>query len=184
MKQIKNVDTREDLYNMIPKGGVGAEIGVCRGQNAVQLFFRARPSVLHLVDIWKDFGIRRHDEPQLWYKDYSEVVRNLFEEEIESGQVQVHKAYSVSWLHHLEDESLDWVYLDANHHYQSASRELNHAIKKVKKGGLILGHDYSSTPERWGSSVIRAVNERIQNGNLEMTAITKEKWPSYMTEVK
>jgi len=35
----------------------------------------------------------------------------------------------------------------------------------------------------WGTSVIRAVNERIQNGDIKMEAISNEVWPTYLTKV-
>ena len=38
MDKIKIAQTREELYLSIPKGGVGAELGVCKGSNAAILF--------------------------------------------------------------------------------------------------------------------------------------------------
>ena len=45
------------------------------------------------------------------------------------------------------------------------------------------GMNYLTNPQIWGSSIIRAVNERIQNGDIKMEVITNEKWPSYLTRV-
>ena len=53
MKVIKEVQTRQELYLEIPKGGVGAELGVCKGANAESLLVHTRPEKLYLVDIWK-----------------------------------------------------------------------------------------------------------------------------------
>ena len=38
MEKIKSIETREELYLEIPKGGIGAEIGVCKGINSMPLY--------------------------------------------------------------------------------------------------------------------------------------------------
>jgi hypothetical protein len=185
MDLIKEISTRDLMYDTIPKGGIGAELGVCRGVNAVQLIFRTKPSVLFLVDTWKISEKRRmaHDDPNLWYDDYFDSVTEIFNKEIKQGKVILRKQDSTSFLDSLEDNSLDWVYIDAAHQYQHVSREIDLSIKKVKSGGHIMGHDYLTNPQRWTTSIIRAVNERMQNGDIKMEAITNEKWPSYLTRV-
>lgn len=185
MDLIKEINTRDLMYDTIPKGGVGAELGVCRGTNAVQLLFRTRPSMLFLVDIWKEAEYIRppHEDPGLWYDDHFDSVAEIFNKEIEQGKVILHKQHGTSFLASLPDNFLDWVYIDSNHHYQNVSRELDLSVRKVKKGGYILGHDYIPNPQLWGTSIIRAVNERIQNGDMLMEAITNEKWPTYLTKV-
>ena len=180
--KIKELETRELIYDAIPKGGVGAELGACRGNNAVQLFFRTKPSTMFLVDKWVKMD-RDHEMTDLWYDDYSDSVAEIFAEEIEQGMVVLRKQHTTSFLGSLPDDCLDWVYLDSNHHYQNVSREIDLSLKKVKSGGYIMGHDYFPNPKIWGTSVIRAVNERIQNQDIAMKAITNEAWPTYLTEV-
>ena len=185
MDTIKKINTRELMYDTVPKGGIGAELGVCRGINAVQLLFRAKPAMLFLVDTWEESKILRppHEDPNLWYDDHFDSVSEIFEEEIVNGRVILHKQATTTFLASLPDSYLDWVYIDANHHYQFVKRDIDLSIKKVKSGGFIMGHDYMSNPRVWGVSIIRAVNERIQNGDIKMEAITSEKWPSYLTRV-
>jgi len=188
MEKIKDVETREELYLEIPKGGVGAELGTCKGLNAINLFFITKPSTMFLVDLWSEEtpdGILwpRVEDPSLWYDDHTALITNIFEEEINNERVVLIKDFSYKFFNDLPDDSLDWVYLDSDHQYKVISRELSLSIKKVKKGGYIMGHDYANVPNFWGSSVIRAVNERIQNGDIKMEAITLEKWPSYLTKV-
>ena len=42
-----------------------------------------------------------------------------------------------------EDNSLDFVYIDANHGFRYIAEDLWEWSKKVKKGGVISGHDYA-----------------------------------------
>lgn len=185
MDLIREINTRELMYDLIPKGGVGVEIGVCRGANAAQLLFRTKPSVMFLVDTWEEaeYARKPHADPNLWYDDHFDSVSEIFSEEINGGRVVIRKQHSTMFLSSLMDNSLDWVYIDSNHHYQTVSREIDLSIQKVKRGGYIMGHDYLTNPINWGTSIIRAVNERIQNEDIRMEAITNETWPSYLTRV-
>jgi hypothetical protein len=40
------------------------------------------------------------------------------------------------------DESLDFVYIDANHEYSYVVEDIKLWYPKVKKGGIVAGHDY------------------------------------------
>ena len=46
-----------------------------------------------------------------------------------------------------------------------------------------MGHDYSPNAQVWKAGVVRAVNEKIQEGKIRMIGITIERWPSFMCEV-
>jgi len=198
MDLIKEIPTRELIYDVIPKNGIGAELGVCRGSNAVQLFFRTKPAILFLIDKWEEIkdgkwcgeaaawpqgAGPKGRNPNLWMGDYEESFREIFEKEIDQGKVSVNKKSSIAFLSSLQDDSLDWVYIDSDHRYPCVSQEIDMSIKKVRKGGYIMGHDYFPNPAMWGTSVIRAVNERIQNGDIKMEAISNEVWPTYLTKV-
>ena len=57
------------------------------------------------------------------------------------------------------DKSLDFVFIDADHKYQSVAADINHWRPKVREGGVIAGHDFvTSYP-----GVIRAVKESFKN---------------------
>ena len=42
-----------------------------------------------------------------------------------------------------EDNSLDFVYIDANHDFVNFTQDLHEWYKKVRVGGIISGHDYA-----------------------------------------
>lgn len=42
----------------------------------------------------------------------------------------------------LQDESLDFAYIDARHDYSSVREDIRDWWPKVKPGGLLAGHDY------------------------------------------
>ena len=43
------------------------------------------------------------------------------------------------------DESLDFVYIDGNHEFRYIAEDIYEWTKKVKKGGIVSGHDYFFT---------------------------------------
>lgn len=182
-RQMVEIDTRSNLYKHFPRGGVGAEIGVCRGVNAANLFLATRPIKLHLVDIWARDKITEIYHPiDLHYNDWEQDVRLLFEAEIQSGEVEIHRKTGIAFLNSCQDASLDWIYIDGDHSYENLSRELRLAVSKVKAGGIIAGHDFV-VHKGWKSGVVRAVMNEIQRGTMVMKMITNEEFPSYLCTV-
>ena len=84
MDRIKEYETHMEMYLSLPKGGVGAEIGVCKGFNATFLWHVLKPSKLYLCDIWEERSPDAYliEDPELWYDDHSTLVGNLFAQEI------------------------------------------------------------------------------------------------------
>ena len=56
-----------------------------------------------------------------------------------------------------QDESLDLVFIDADHTYEGCKKDIDLWWPKLKKGGVMLGHDYGPHFE----GVVKAVNERF-----------------------
>ena len=44
-----------------------------------------------------------------------------------------------------EDNSLDLVFIDADHKYESVKNDINAWIPKIRKRGIICGHDYGGS---------------------------------------
>jgi SAM-dependent methyltransferase len=122
---------REELYERLPRGGVGAELGVAAGDNARSILARAQPRILHLMDIWRDERA----------EDYRGVQRE-FGEYISEGRVVLHQGDDLLSLMDLPDSYLDWVYLDTSHQYDHTQKELELLARKLKPTGILCGHDY------------------------------------------
>ena len=45
-----------------------------------------------------------------------------------------------------EDQSLDFVYIDAGHDFMNFTQDLHWWLKKIKIGGIMSGHDYARYP--------------------------------------
>jgi hypothetical protein len=58
---------------------------------------------------------------------------------------------------HVEDDSLDFVFIDADHSYEAVKEDIINWTDKVKVGGYVMGHDIN-----W-KCVRQAVSEIIGN---------------------
>ena len=56
-----------------------------------------------------------------------------------------------------EDESLDVVFIDLTHTYESVKEDIGLWLPKVKRGGILSGHDYEDS---W-PGVVKAVDEML-----------------------
>ena len=71
-----------------------------------------------------------------------------------------------------EDDSLDFVYLDAAHDYENVKADIAAWLPKLKKGGTIAGDDYALP---W-VGVMKAVDEAF--GGLKPLSIANTQWVS------
>jgi predicted O-methyltransferase YrrM len=59
-------------------------------------------------------------------------------------QIRFVRGYSDAVASQFEDESFDLVFIDADHTEEWVSRDLAAWVPKVKRGGVVSGHDYGS----------------------------------------
>ena len=69
-----------------------------------------------------------------------------------------HKDYSYNISEEFEDNSIDFIYIDADHTHESVNRDLKLYLPKLKPNGWIGGHDYNK--KQW-PGVVKAINENI-----------------------
>ncbi len=121
---------------------VGAEIGVDRA-NFSKLIVDHNDQV-------KLYGI----DPYLKYSDYREYVdqsdmdnvyktaQDKMKADVASGRYEFIRKPSMEALKDFKDESLDFVYIDGNHEGDYPYQDIKGWAKKVKKGGIVAGHDF------------------------------------------
>lgn len=159
LKNCQVLPSREDLLEQMPLHAICAEVGVAEGYFSEQILRICKPAKLYMIE----YG-----------KKYCENLRRRFATEIENEEVEILEGDSIEMLKKLQDNALDFVYLDATHDYEHPARELCVCKNKVKRGGLIMGHDYTrfSLWEAQQYGVVEAVNEFIVSNNYEMKFIT------------
>jgi hypothetical protein len=119
--------------------GVGVEIGVFKGQFSKHILDNWS-GTLYMVDPWRELDN---------YIDSSNHKNhpNAYLEAMQSIKGYEDRAFMIRALSNqavdlFDDESLDFVYIDGNHTYESVKEDMELWYPKLKKGGLFAGHDY------------------------------------------
>lgn len=168
--------TREELPAFLNHRGLfgrGAEVGVAGGHFS-ELLLRDWPgSLLISIDPW----------PETPGEDYADVT-NQPEQPQETLHAQTKRRLSAfgdrSMIWRMTSEeaaaridpaSLDFVYLDGEHDYQSVRRDLELWHDKVRPGGVMAGHQYvGRTLRQEASGVKTAVDEFFATKGLTVRA--------------
>ena len=150
--------------------GQGAEIGVFGGNMSVELLKNNPKLKLIMVDSWLPMELQpeHYRVSDDWHAHLSEqdqkinYITSVDNTEFAGTRRTILKMLSVEAAHLIVNESLDWVFIDADHTYIGASSDIEAWLPKVKKGGYISGHDYErgDCVPRFG--VRKAVDEAVK----------------------
>jgi predicted O-methyltransferase YrrM len=148
--QLKGLKMLIDEY--ITENFVMVEIGSFAGISSE--LFALHCKELYCVDLWDPYW-EITDKQRIEFAEFSfdKMIKNY-------ENVYKVKKSSVEASKNFEDGSLDLVYIDAAHDYDSVRQDILTWLPKIKKGGFIAGHDY-----RYDSNigVYEAVNDIFVN---------------------
>lgn len=165
---------REALYKLYAELGykVGCEIGVEKGKNA-QTMFEIIPNLkLYGVDSYKQHphaSYAYHASLRNWDEQYLQNVKQQCLNRMKGRNFILLEGFSEDVVHQIEDNSLDFVYIDADHSYDFVMQDIILWGRKIRKGGIMSGHDYfddSKTSLR-RAKVTQAVNDYTRVHNIE-----------------
>jgi len=146
---------------------IGAEVGVMQGFHALTIL-RNLPNIklFYLIDPY--LGLTPFDG--------NEDIKNLAKENLEPFKEKIRWVYKEFEACTTQDllDSLDFIYLDANHAYEYVKQDLLLSTKLVKKGGVISGHDFGWTGN--GGGVQRAVTEYINANRIPLSEKDGDWW--------
>lgn len=153
---------RPSLETLIGKKNlVGAEIGVAAGVNALEMLKGLDIKKLFLIDPYLKFkggpkdsqvmhtpGTKKRGFAETQMKPFKDKVEFIFDISANAADL-------------IEEDSLDFVYIDGNHATEHVAEDITLYLPKVKKGGLVAGHDYDV------KSVRKGVDRVLKNVNTE-----------------
>lgn len=129
------------------------ELGVLRGDFSRDLIKVMNPSVFYLIDI-------NTDKIEADVKTHSAAV-------VLTG---------ISWdiMANLQNESLDYVYIDADHSYHAVKNDIMITHQKLRVGGILQFNDYTtySPSENLHYGVLNAVNAYIENQSIKIIGLS------------
>lgn len=150
-----------------------AEIGVFAGDLSRRLLARREDLTLKMIDSWTvpretykasgDFHATLGAEQQ---EGYFALTRRVTA--FAGDRAEIIRADSAEAAKLIADQSLDLVFLDAEHSYEGVKADISAYYAKVKSGGFISGHDYANDDEKFGPMVKRAVDEFVEANGLHL----------------
>jgi len=155
---------------------IGAEIGVAEGEYS-EVLCKAIPGLnLYCIDAWQAYG---------GYNDYKNKER--FERFYATAQARlipygctIIREFSVDAVKHFINQYFDFVYIDAAHDFLSVTQDIAWWSAKVRKGGIVAGHDYKrDTNPTWRYHVKDVVPTWAYAHRISPWFITTEHTPSW-----
>lgn len=143
----------EIIKPYLGQDSIGAEIGVDQGGFGELLLPHCK--MLFLVDPWDDRDEVFHS------------VHKVYENDI---NVRVERQRSLDFMSKLADNSFDFFYIDASHHYRNVLRDISRGFQKLKPGGYLTGDDWI-----W-ESVSLALTHFSEAYGIELIPLESSQW--------
>ena len=127
--------------HFIKPNAVCVEVGVWKGDLSRQIIQKPI-SKLYLVDPWKsinDVEGRLHNTEQKNLDKIYRIVRRRFSFD---KKIEIIRKFSTEAMLDIQDDSVDWIYIDGNHSYEFVKEDLNGWWPKLRSGGFLCGDDY------------------------------------------
>lgn len=140
---------------------VGSWLGHSISYLAQKLQHKANAKI-YAIDLFDDsYALKKHKF--LEGKRYEIFQNNLKKANVEDVVIPIK---SVSWDAAMlfPDQSVDFVFIDADHSYESVKKDIDAWLPKIRKNGIISGHDYGNGNP---SGVKKAVDEKVSSFQLK-----------------
>lgn len=157
---------------------IGAEVGVQRAEYS-EVILKHNPDIKFFgIDAWTaNDGYRDINGDQDKYTQNYEIAKRR----TSSYNCTLIKKWSIDAANDIDDNSLDFVYIDANHDFEHCTQDISSWEKKVRKGGIVSGHDFwrhNGRPKIHVKDVVEAWCKAHEIKPL--FAITKDRCPNWM----
>lgn len=170
------MENREELAKHFAelKFNKGAEIGTERGYFAKTLLDANPKLKLSCIDAWTVYkGYRDHTRQDKLDRYYEETKKLL-----KPYTCTIIKDWSMDAVKKFKDGSLDFVYIDSNHDFKNVTDDIAEWSRKVRKGGIVSGHDYVRVRSSVECQVKDVVDAWGHAYGIKIE-VTKEEFPSW-----
>ena len=143
---------------------IGVEIGVFCGENAYNILSHLSIKTLYLIDPYKEYidFIYHSENKQNNAEIKAKKKLNKFNDKIKWLKMPSGEAYTKI------PNNLDFIYIDGNHNYEYVLKDMQLYYPKLKKGGIMGGHDYQCP------DVARAIVHFTDMNNLKFICLNED----------
>lgn len=177
-----------DYLNSLNLLDYAVEVGTHRGDYAECLLRCWKGDKLYCIDPWENPPGYEEQAALLWGgaktrdEDMEETRRVLSPY---PGRFELLEGRSDQIVHDFALSSLDFVYVDGDHRYESVLYDLLQWYPRLKIGGILAGHDFIQPGEAhsWAGEIQKAVLEFSSQFSLDVHLIVEEgglPWSYYM----
>jgi hypothetical protein len=132
-----------ELVNNRFASPVIVEIGIAGGHFTKQIVATVRGlESLHCIDPWKHFETGYEDACNLSQAEQDERYRQFCKDVEDDYRIIPVRAMSHDAAAITDPDTIDFIYLDANHSFDAVMRDLTCWWPNLKSGGIFAGHDY------------------------------------------
>ena len=150
---------------------VAVEIGTDLGIHARSMLTNLNICKLYLIDPYESYEEYVSSEP--------EKTQTCLNKNETAARWRLKKyANDITWIKKYSDAAakdipndLDFVYVDGNHEYAYVKKDMENYYKKLRKGGILAGHDIVIFP-----GVMKAFCEFVVKHKIKYFRITKTDW--------
>jgi Methyltransferase domain len=159
--------------------GVGVEIGVQRGIYSERILADSRLSKVVLVDPWAAADDEYRDVANVSQLEHDQALTEARSRLEGFGErVQFWRMTSLEAASKVSDGTVDFVYIDGRHDYESVLADLRAWHPKLTSRGVIAGHDYL---DAHGFGVRSAVTEFFSDkGIVVYETFAEPDWPTWI----
>lgn len=151
----------KSIVESLPDGCQIVEVGCWKGRSTsflgVEIINSNKNILLHCVDSWK--YIPSTEQPvsnqEMFDAVYDEFLINM---KPVNSVIHIIKDLSDVAATTFQDNSLDFIFLDAAHHYENVKNDIESWLPKLKSKYILAGHDYFT---RVHPGVKQAVDEQF-----------------------
>ena len=152
------------LRNKNGKSLIGIEIGVQEGKYSEIILNNWKScSKYIMIDAWTEqpnyydrANVPTTKQLEL-YEQTKRRLRRIADDSTRNIELVYYRNYSSDAVTYIEDNSIDFIFIDARHDYCGVEEDIRLYWDKLKPGGLLTGHDYlqqsmltsSHSGQRW-----------------------------------
>lgn len=178
-KNSNHPQCRDDLGEFLNSRdliGTMVEVGSAWGEFAGIVLSKWKGKKLFMIDPWEDQDSKEYSEAY-HHPDFNYWFRQCQDMCLKDNRAEMLKMLSSEAVKRFEDESLDCVYIDANHDYRHVMEDLINWYEKVKPGGVFGGHDYLTREDQYATiQVEKAVSDWASSRNLNFSITLCTSW--------
>lgn len=135
-----------EIIKNITKNSTGVEIGVW-GADLSTYLLDNNPNIskIYLIDPWKKY------QPEEYIDSLNNCSQEQYDNTYQSVKEKLDRSYpraqilrgeAENFKDNFQENSIDFIYLDANNSYDEVTKNINSWFPKIKKGGMLIGNNF------------------------------------------